>query len=329
LLVFALDLKFVMSKSFILKCRLDGQNRRKTFDLTLDQQPLNKILLCDVNDQSSSQHIRVHCSSCRFKIKVSKLSPAAIVIKKDDDEKKKKTLSSHMKSVIEDIIGDYDCNAKRIHLRLERKKYREKVPSSERRPTLLEIQNYITLRNRELGNEANIEQFRNCIQNWQLQCNNDDEELIVFGSKLGDEQRFNCGFTSMALLKQLTQFGNKGVYHIKVGYKIVKYFHPIITFGFTDTQQVFHPLAFMITSHKQHADFSHFFNSFIHLVHEHANIIDHFKPKFILVSEACNAMANAIATHFPHCVTLMCYSNVRYNVKKHKHLIPSNKYGYF
>ena len=49
--------------------------------------------------------------------------------------------------------------------------------------------------------------------------------------------------------------------------------------------------------------------------------------KTIDLTDACNAMANAVHSLFPLCKVLMCYFHVKYNVRKHKALIPVGNYN--
>ena len=113
---------------------------------------------------------------------------------------------------------------------------------------------------------------------------------------------------------QLAEFQNAGVYHIDSTYKIVKYAYPLIVFGFTDIQHIFHPFCFMFTSHEEETDFSEFFVEFLELV---KNFDLNFEPRFVISDAYCHAMANAIATHLPSCTYLMCYFHLKYNVRKH------------
>lgn len=78
----------------------------------------------------------------------------------------------------------------------------------------------------------------------------------------------------------------------------------------------------MFTSHEEEVDFYHFFESFVDLI-DRFNLP--FDPQFI-VTDACHAMANAIKSHFPLCTILMCYFHVKYNVRKHRALIPAAHY---
>jgi nitrogenase subunit NifH len=78
----------------------------------------------------------------------------------------------------------------------------------------------------------------------------------------------------------------------------------------------------MFTSHEKEVDFVNFFNSFIEVCKIHD--ID-FIPKYIVI-DACKAMYKAIRKMFPNSVILMCWFHLRMNVKKHKSLIPTDKY---
>ena len=46
-----------------------------------------------------------------------------------------------------------------------------------------------------------------------------------------------------------------------------------------------------------------------------------------MVTDACQAMANAIKKCFPNCKIIMCFFHVKTNIRKKKHkLIPKHKY---
>lgn len=71
-----------------------------------------------------------------------------------------------------------------------------------------------------------------------------DDELLVFCEKFGigtDDDHFSLGFSSRKLIKRIEDFevNEKGVYHIDLTYKIVKYNYPLLVFGFKDVQRKF------------------------------------------------------------------------------------------
>ena len=45
-----------------------------------------------------------------------------------------------------------------------------------------------------------------------------------------------------------------------------------------------------------------------------------------MVTDAYNAIVNATKKNFPDCVILMCWFNVKLNVRKHKAKIPTHLY---
>ena len=121
--------------------------------------------------------------------------------------------------------------------------------------------------------------------------------MFVFGKTVGtgdDQDHFRCGFTSKKLFRRMEYFNNSGVFHIDSTYKIIKHCFPLIILGFTDISRQFYPVCFMLTSHETTDDYIKFFDSLLEI----CRIVEvEFKPKYI-VSDASNAMANAIKKNF-------------------------------
>ena len=78
----------------------------------------------------------------------------------------------------------------------------------------------------------------------------------------------------------------------------------------------------MFTSHETKEDFVYFFNALTELA-----LIARvsLNPKFI-VQDASRACYNAVAKVYPTVTVLMCWFHLKYNVKKHKSLIPDSLY---
>jgi hypothetical protein len=147
-----------------------------------------------------------------------------------------------------------------------------------------------------------------------------EDDLFVFGVEMGNgssQNHLHLGMTSMTLLNQLHKFKNNGVYHIDATYKILKYAFPVIVFGFTDLNHIYHPLAYMFTSHEEEDDYLHFFQSFLDLTIKYDLPFD---PKFMMI-DASHAMANAIRASLPQSTILMCYFHLKYNIQKRKPMI--------
>ena len=244
--------------------------------------------------------------------------------KSDEIEKHVRGLTDTVKEIVEEIIHDYDAKPKRIFIRLTtKKKYKYKI---DFRPMLSQVQTYISYRRRQVSNNNSISEIKSFCDSHRYELGvTNDNELFVFGDEMGtgaDESHFHLGFTSIKLLKSIDEFKNKGCYHIDATYKIVKYSYPLIVLGFTDLQKQFFPICFMFTSHEQEDDYNHFFESFLDICDRH-NI--KFKPKFI-VSDACRALVNAMKNYLPNCKYLMCWFHLKMNVRKHKNLIPNERY---
>jgi hypothetical protein len=53
----------------------------------------------------------------------------------------------------------------------------------------------------------------------------------------------------------MSNIEKSGVHHIDGTYKITTYGFPLVIYGVTDICGIFHPIAFMITSHETESDF--------------------------------------------------------------------------
>jgi hypothetical protein len=105
--------------------------------------------------------------------------------------------------------------------------------------------------------------------------NYDSNKLFVFGVHLGtgtDDDHFYLGFTTLNLLKRIEQ--SNLLYHIDATYKIIKYFFPLIIFGFTDRSRKFYVVANMFVSHEQEIDYNHFFTSLLKITGDLNIVLD-------------------------------------------------------
>jgi hypothetical protein len=121
-----------------------------------------------------------------------------------------------------------------------------------KRPTIEQISNYLKYRRLKLGNSNNINGVEDFVKNPTYHPNYDSNKLFVFGVHLGtgtDDDHFYLGFTTLNLLKRIEQ--SNLLYHIDATYKIIKYFFPLIIFGFTDRSRKFYVVAYMFVSHEQ------------------------------------------------------------------------------
>ena len=156
----------------------------------------------------------------------------------------------------------------------------------------------------------------------------EDNTMFCFGEKLGtgeDNDHFQLGFTSLTLLMRTLW---TGMFHIDATYKIIKYFYPLMIFGITDLNHSFFPIAFMVSSHETADDYLHFFKSLNKIVRRlvpNTNISFDFKPSHI-VTDAAKAMAKAIKRTYPSCVLIMCWFHLKYNLRKHKSMLPNKAY---
>jgi hypothetical protein len=136
------------------------------------------------------------------------------------------------------------------------------------------------------------------------------KEFFIFGADVGngtEENHLQIGFTSTELMSRIP---SGVVYHCDATYKIVKIGFPLVIFGMSDINRKFYSLAFAFTSHEQHKDFCKFFINLKKLAIQ-LNIV--FDPKFMCI-DASKSLAFAINTVFPHCVLLMCWFHLKYNV---------------
>ncbi len=239
-------------------------------------------------------------------------------IVKASETVKKTGCSDVVKTKIDECIKNHLVKPKHIHLKLS-----EEI-SAKLMPSLLQVQTYVKNRRNRMGNNDDIESLREYLKEFRLRSDHGDHDMFIFGCQLGDgsdEDHFHLGFTSRNLIRQIVNF-SKGCYHIDATYKIVKYCYPLIVFGFSDVGHQFYPIAFMFTSHEQATDFDYFFAK-LDKVCNHLDVA--FKPEFI-VSDASPALYNSIHRNLPDAQHLMCWFHVKLNVRKHKTLIPADKY---
>jgi hypothetical protein len=69
-----------------------------------------------------------------------------------------------VKDKIEDLIYNYDTRPKRIHIKLEKLKLKNKI-EIERMPTLVQRQDYINNRRRKICDENNLDDFKEYSEN--------------------------------------------------------------------------------------------------------------------------------------------------------------------
>jgi hypothetical protein len=139
------------------------------------------------------------------------------------------------------------------------------------------------------------------------------DDMFFFGAHFGDgtdADHFHVGMTSIGMLKPLLD-KRKKLYHLDATYKILKYYFPLIVFGYTDCDHVFYPAAFMITSHEETKDYRHFFKSLNRLIESHFD--QKFEPEFIM-SDAGKSINKAIRLTYENTTKLMCFFHVMHNV---------------
>ena len=71
-------------------------------------------------------------------------------------EIKKHGMSDVVKDLVDDLIYNYDSRPKRIHIRLNKKNYKNKVDFM---PTLRQVQDYIANRRKKIGDNNNLEEL--------------------------------------------------------------------------------------------------------------------------------------------------------------------------
>ena len=237
-------------------------------------------------------------------------------------EKEERGIHNRVKTMIDHIVHNYSSLPYQIHLRLN--KYRDHLDDREIPfPTLKQVQNYINYRRLKIGDNNNIEDLQDFLETIQYEEGvTKDDEIFEFGTELGngaEENHFHLGFTSLKLLQNVK---HDGVYHFDLTYKIVKYNYPLMILGVTDIRRQFHPISFMFTSHEQEMDIAHFFKSLSQLCDKFS--LD-LAPKFFVI-DADRAVYNAINKHFKTKI-IMCFFHLKQNIKKHKNLIPKDKYS--
>ena len=112
-----------------------------------------------------------------------------------------------------------------------------------------------------------------------------------------------------------------GVFHIDGTYKMTVQGYPLIVFGVTDIQGVFHPICFMLTSHETEIDFTTFYNG----LYRQCDLMGiEFEPEFVM-QDAQESSYNAVKKLFPNVQVLMCYYHVCENIRKKAYPLLSNR----
>jgi hypothetical protein len=219
-----------------------------------------------------------------------------------------------MKNLVNELIFDKDVSVpKKIAITLNSQKYIEKRTEDNKIydvPTLSQIQNYVKYLKGKICTKNKVEDIKKFVNDNGYYADKNPKEFFIFGADVGngtEENHLQIGFTSTELMSRIP---SGVVYHCDATYKIVKIGFPLVVFGMSDINRKFYSLAFAFTSHEQHKDFCKFFINLKKLAIQ-LNIV--FDPKFMCI-DASKSLAFAINTVFPHCVLLMCWFHLKYNV---------------
>jgi transposase-like protein len=91
----------------------------------------------------------------------------------------------------------------------------------------------------------------------------------------------------------------------------------------SDASRQYHPVAFMFMSHWTQENFKHFFKTLM-------DILSKFNMRLdikTLVQDHDSGCLNEIKSIFPESLIVMCFFHVIMNIKKQKHLIPTEYYN--
>ncbi len=181
-------------------------------------------------------------------------------------------------------------------------------------PTLKQIQNYLYHQRKARGDSNKLEDIQSHVNSRSYETRASNTDMFFFGADFGDgsdSDHFHLGFTSVALLKSCIENQHSKLFHLDATYKVLKYFYPLIVFGYTDADHKFYPACYMITSHEETRDNTHFFKQLNNVIKGHFGV--GFEPTFIM-SDAGKSIGSAIRKTFPNCTKLMCFFHVMYNV---------------
>lgn len=181
-------------------------------------------------------------------------------------------------------------------------------------PCLIQIQNYTKYLRLKNGDVNSLEGLKEHLYGKSFEEVNMslDHEPFYFGIELGDgsdASHFHLGITTKNLLKNIEICG---MFHLDCTYKVLKYGFPLIVYGVTDITRKFHPISFMITSHEQENDFTHFWKSML-LVCSQFNVNLKCDMQYICI-DASRSMYNSIEKNFPDTTSIMCWFHIRKNV---------------
>jgi hypothetical protein len=77
------------------------------------------------------------------------------------ERKKRRGLTETVKELIEDVISEYECKPKRIHIKLSNSKYFKYVDVM---PELEQIQTYIRYRRKQIGDNNDLDQLASYVE---------------------------------------------------------------------------------------------------------------------------------------------------------------------
>lgn len=149
-----------------------------------------------------------------------------------------------------------------------------------------------------------------------------DDDMFVFGLKLGDgsdEDPFQCGFTSKALLNNAKV---RGPFHIDATYKIIKHSYPVILFGVSDLSRKFWPIAYGITSSEYKENYVHFLEELNREFVKH-NLTINIE---YIISDAAYPISNAIRKVYPNSERLMCWFHLKQAIRRKKNKLLGVRY---
>ena len=137
----------------------------------------------------------------------------------------------------------------------------------------------------------------------------EDDDAFFFNVQFGDDGEVDLGDGSdekhlricMTSRKLMSNIESKGVHHIDGTYRITIYGYPLIVYGVSDQCGLFHPIAYMITSHEKHEDFEYFYKGLIECAE---SLYLEYDPEYIM-QDAQAASRSAVLELFPN--ELFCF----------------------
>lgn len=240
---------------------------------------------------------------------------------KFDEEQLANKISDKMKSVI------ISCSENRMtpkYIAQHINKMREEMGffADEKTPAMRQI--YYICHTHKAMKTPKIVELGQLIEWVEANMNIPDEVDTPFvinfdHSDEAEEVKFDIVISTRRMMQHCA---TQKVICVDATYKLNWLGYPFIVIGAIDRTKKFHPLCFALCTHETTYDYTFVFDSLVQSVKRLTD--SNFEPN-IIISDAAEAIRNAVDAIFPNAEQVMCYVHVLRNVEKQKFQKKENK----